>query len=28
LLIFSSVSKEGRKEAHDIIGKYLDFIDD
>ncbi len=28
LLLFSSVSKEGKKEVHEIIEKYLDFIDD
>ncbi len=28
LVLFSSVSKEGKKEIHEIIEKYLDFIDD
>ncbi len=27
LLLFSSVSKDGKKEAHGVIEKYLDFID-
>lgn len=27
-LLFSSISKEGKKEVHEIIEKYLDFIDD
>ncbi len=27
LITFSSVSKEGKKEVHDIIEKYLDFIE-
>lgn len=27
LLTFSSVSKEGKKDVHDIIEKYLDFIE-
>lgn len=28
LVLFSSVSKEGKKEIQEIIGKYLDFIED
>lgn len=27
-IMFSSVSKEGKKEAHAVIEKYLDFIDE
>jgi GTP-binding protein len=27
LITFSSVSKEGKKDVHDIIEKYLDFIE-
>lgn len=27
LILFSSISKEGKKEAHTIIERYLDFID-
>lgn len=27
LILFSSVTKEGKKEAHETIEKYLDFID-
>lgn len=26
-IMFSSITKDGRKEAHEIIEKYLDFID-
>lgn len=28
LILFSSVTKDGKKEAHSVIEKYLDFIDD
>ncbi len=28
IVLFSAVSKEGKKEVQEIIGKYLDFIDD
>ncbi|MDD3048996.1 MAG: ribosome biogenesis GTP-binding protein YihA/YsxC [Bacilli bacterium] len=27
-ILFSSISKEGKKEAHEVIAKYLDFIDE
>jgi GTP-binding protein len=28
LLLFSSLTKDGKKEVHDVIEKYLDFIDE
>lgn len=28
LILFSSVTKDGKKEVHNVIEKYLDFIDD
>jgi GTP-binding protein len=27
LILFSSVTKEGKKEVYDVVGKYLDFIE-